>query len=168
MAFSTSHDNIAGLGDADTKPDGLASIRDTEKGLFFHSCMPLSAPAAISSKIPSSDSVRGSSAVRMLISANCGGNFCHHTTFLFVPQPCRTKNNNYPLICHVPDRLYGYPQCIGCMSKIDNGGERLAKINPFHAARYARSTRQYHERRSPGPHPDHRQPRSAQPGSSRH
>lgn len=69
MAFAARNDQIAGARQTDGKADGFAAVGDAIKALAFTPALAFS-PGAISPKIPSSDSVRGSSAVRTEMSAS--------------------------------------------------------------------------------------------------
>jgi len=88
----------------------------------FCSTPPAGAPSAISPRIPSNDSVRGSSAVRMLTSAHCAAPPPSSGV-----SPCRagrpSQDDDHTPFRHFPDRFDGYPQCVWGVGKIDDGGK---------------------------------------------
>ena len=104
------------------------------------------APAAISSRIPSSDSVRGSSAVSTVRSASSTEVSAIMRRFSLSRKPAEPKTamtrgpHPYPSPCgrgveHFSRSFQRNFQCVWRVSKIDDGCEVLTHVNTLHTTR---------------------------------
>ncbi len=141
MSLPAIHDDIAAR--ARCSANRIASPRSGTRQNVSPSRPPLDlAPAAISSRMPSSDSVRGSSAVSTVRSASSAEVSAIMRRLALSRKPAEPKTamtRPFPLSPSPPGRkhfscsLQCNLQCIRRMSEINNRREILSHIDTFHA-----------------------------------